>query len=142
LTDTKRRTLDQFTLDARRAAKNKLELASRRVVDTLERMSEIFLPRDALLASAGTLPVYYWFVRQRKVKDDSLVREFLLEFERTRKANRARSADRGAGRAQSAELIEYDEFNRNTNDIGSHEGRVRILEKHFGQYQANTKARR
>jgi len=140
--ETKRQTLDHFTAEARRTPKNRLELASRRVVDTLDRVSEIFLPRDLLLAAAGTLPVYYWFIRQRKLKDDTLVREFLVDFERRRKANRATTPSGGATKTQNAELVEYDEFNRNTNDIRSHEGRVRILEKQFAEYTAAARRKR
>lgn len=127
MTETKRRTLDEFTLLAKRAEKNRLELASRRVIDNLDRMAEIFLPRDTLLGSAGILPVYYWFIRNRKVKDDAVIREFLVEFERKRKENRILPTP-------NRELVEFDGFNRNTNDIASHTGRLAILERHFAQY--------
>jgi len=135
MTETKRRNLDQFTQDARRASKDQLELASRRVIDTLDRMSEIFLPKDLLLASAGVLPVYYWFIRQKKSKNDATLREFLVDFERRRKANRSTAAGGAPTRSQNAELVEYDEFNRSTNDFGSHEGRLRILDKQYAQYR-------
>lgn len=137
LSETKRRILDQFTQDAKRTPKDRLELASRRVVDTLDRMSEIFLPRDQLLGSAGILPVYYWFIRQRKPKDDAVTREFLVDFERQRKANRALVSNPQSSKTPDSELIEYDAFNRNTNDVSSYQGRVAILEKRFAKYQAS-----
>ena len=139
VTETKRRNLDQFTVDAKRSRKDHLELASRRVIDTLDRMAEIFLPRDQVLVSAGVLPVYYWFIRQRRAKDDVHIREFLVHFERTRKT--ARSADArvtDAGRSES-DFVKYDNFNRSTNDMSSHQGRIAILEKHFAKFAAEIK---
>lgn len=134
MAETKRRILDQFAQDARRSPRDRLELASRRVIDNLERMAEIFLPRDILLGSAGILPVYYWFVRDRKVKEDAMIREFLVEFERKRRENRALTSDPSSTARPNRELVEFDGFNRNTNDIASHLGRVAILERQFAQY--------
>lgn len=134
MTETKKRNLDQFTVDAKRSPKDRLELASRRVMDILDRMAEIFLPRDMLLGSAGILPVYYWLVRQQKAKNDAMIREFLVEFERRRKENRAMTSDQSSTKRPDKELVEYDGFNRNTNDIASHVGRTIILEKQFEQY--------
>jgi hypothetical protein len=31
-------------------------------------------------------------------------------------------------------LIEYDQFNRNTNDLASHMGRIEILEERFARF--------
>jgi Protein of unknown function DUF262 len=126
-TETKRKNLDSFVKTAKKESKDKVELASRRVLETLDRMSEIFLPRDPLLASAGVLPVYYWFVRQRNPNEDSLVREFITSFERFRKANRQQ-------KVTDKDLIEYDGYNRSTNDEKSYIGRVRILERRFKNY--------
>jgi hypothetical protein len=130
LAETKRRNLDQFTKEAKRDP-GQLELASRRVMDTLERMSEVFIPHDQVLSSAGVFPVYYWFVRLRKSKDDSLIREFLVRFERERKDNRAAGSD--------AEFVEYDGFNRSTNDLASHQGRLKILESRFQKHLASAR---
>src|SRR5208283_4111344 len=113
MTETKRRILDQFAQDARRSPKDRLELASRRVIDNLDRMAEIFLPRDILLGSAGILPVYYWFVRDRKVKEDAMIREFLVEFERKRRENRVLTSDPSSATEPNRELVEFDGFNRN-----------------------------
>lgn len=134
VTETKRRNLDQFAVDAKKTPKDHLELASRRVIDTLDRMAEIFLPRDQVLFSAGVLPVYYWFIRQRQAKDDVLIREFLMNFERFRKASR--SVDAHATNMQRSEsvYVQYDNFNRSTNDLASHQGRIAILEKRFAKF--------
>ncbi len=139
VTETKKLTLDQFTKDAKRAPKDRLELASRRVIDTLDRISGVFLPRDLLLTSAGILPVYYWFIRQRMPKEDTVIREFLVDFERKRKANRALVSIPRPGKSPDRELVEYDGFNRNTNDVTSHQGRVAILEKRFAKCRASAK---
>lgn len=132
--ETKRRNLDSFVASARRAPKDKLELASRRVFDTLDRMGEIFLPRDPLLGSAGVLPVYYWFVREKDVQTDAYIREFLTEFERQRKANRALASQESSRRNPEKDLVEYDGYNRSTNDEKSHSGRLRILNKRFAKF--------
>jgi len=131
-TETKRKNLDGFVKAAKKESKDKVELASRRVLETLDRMSEIFLPRDPLLASAGVLPVYYWFVRQRNSKDDAIIREFLIYFEQIRKINRQQ-------KPTDNNLIEFDTYNRSTNDEKSYIGRVRILEKYFKNYAEQLK---
>jgi hypothetical protein len=135
MTETKRRTLDQFTKDAKQAPKDRIELASRRVIDNLDRMSEIFLPNDPLLTSAGILPVYYWFIRQQKNnKNITIIRQFLIDFERKRKENRILVSASLPEKTPDSELVEYDSFNRSTNDVSSYEGRVLILEKRFLKY--------
>ncbi len=63
--ETKKTRLDQFVRDASRQPKERLELAGRKAVDVLDRMEEIFLPRDFLLSSAGQVPLFYWLVRSR-----------------------------------------------------------------------------
>lgn len=134
MAETKRRNLDQFVKGAKRSPKDRLELASRRVIDTLDRMAGIFLPRDTLLAGSGIFPVYYWFVRSRMPGDDGMIREFLVEFERKRKENRALTSDTSSSKQPDKELVEFDAFNRNTNDIASHSGRIGILERRFARY--------
>jgi len=134
LSETKKRNMDQFTKDAAKADRAKLELAARRVLDTLEAMTEIFLPKDRLLVSAGTVPVYYWFVRSASVKSQQFVRQFLIAFEEARKRNRLLSSSHPQSRDVSRELVEFDNFNRNTNDLLSHEGRCRILRDRFTTY--------
>src|SRR5260370_24391819 len=91
--ETKKASLNKFTVQARKEPKAKVELPARRVVDTLDRMSEIFLPSDPLLRSAGVFPVYYWFIRENDTKRDQYVTEFLNAFERTSKANREYASD-------------------------------------------------
>jgi hypothetical protein len=134
LSETKKRNMDQFTRDAVRAKRAKLELAVRRVLDTLEVMTEIFLPKDRLLASAGTVPVYYWFVRSVSIKSQRFIRQFLIEFEEARKQNRLLSAANPQNPKIDAKLVEFDNFNRSTNDQASHAGRFAILRDRFSTY--------
>jgi len=132
--ETKRRNLDNLVNVAKKKP-NSLELVGRRVLDVLDSMGEIFLPRDKLLSSGGILPVYYWFIRSRKEDDYPLIRKFLSHFETQRKKNRKLlAAVPGSGKAND-ELIEYDNFSRSTNDLQSHEGRFKILKRRFERFR-------
>jgi hypothetical protein len=108
-----------------------LELAGRRTVDTFDAMSEIFLPKDSLLASAGVFPVYYWLVRETPESEHHKIREFLTRFEAARHENRRVLQENPRDTNIDRELVEYDSFNRSTNDLQSHEGRYRILKTRF-----------
>jgi hypothetical protein len=131
LKETKKVNLDEFTRQASKKNTKKIELAGRKVLDVLDEMQEIFLPKDPLLSSAGQVPVYYWFIRSRAELEYSLVREFLVRFEKDRRSNRNIVKHDPSNKGISRELVEYDQFNRNTNDLISHQGRNRILEKRF-----------
>ncbi len=145
LSETKKRNMDQFTTqftnDAARPDRAKLELSARRVIDTIGLMTEIFLPHDRLLASAGTVPVYYWFVRSAAVKSQQLIRQFLIEFEMRRKENRELNNEDPGSRSIDHKLIEFDNFNRSTNDQASHVGRYEILRAKFSEYIARNRQR-
>lgn len=135
LQETKKTTLDAFVEDATRQPRAKVELAGRKVVDLLDEMQEIFLPKDRLLSSAGQVPIYYWFSRSRNPKEYPLIREFLVRFEEERTENRALVKNNPKDKAIEAELVEFDQFNRNTNDLSSHEGRMKILEARFARFK-------
>ncbi len=137
--ETKKASLDRFTLQAKRESRERVELASRRVLDTLDRMSEIFLPHDPLLRSAGVFPVYYWFVRENDAKQDQYVREFLNAFESARKENREMAADPDTASLADNELLTFDRFNRSTDDERSHLERYRILAKRFKEFLSRTR---
>lgn len=131
--ETKKTSLDSFVKSAS-SNRDKLELSARRAYANLDVLSGIFLPRDKLLASAGVLPVYYWFVRGLEVAQHSLVRDFLVRFELDRKENRLRAEDGLTGPGVDARLLEYDGYNRSTNDLTSHNGRIAILREKFGEF--------
>mgnify|MGYP003381730513 CR=1 FL=1 len=136
VTETKKRNLDAFVKEVslRDGSNRKLELAGRHVVDTLDCMSAIFLPKDRLLSSAGVVPVYYWFIRSRPTKTHHMVREFLNAFEASRKTNRQRLQSSPRSNAVDSQLVEYDNYSRSTNDQLSHESRLRILEQRFREF--------
>lgn len=129
--ETKKANLDNFVKGAEKIEKTKLELAGRHVIETLDDMSRIFLPSDALLSSSGVIPVYYWFVRNTDQSDYYRIREFLVGFDDERKKNRD-NLNTSSGRHKiDAELAEYDNYNRSTNDAKSHAERFRILIDRF-----------
>jgi len=130
LTDTKKRTLDNFVHDVAKKS-DRLEVAGRHVFDVLIDMAEIFLPNDKLLASGGVFPVYYWLVRNTREADFHRVREFLVQFEKARKENRRLVASDPQNGNIDGELVEYDNFNRSTNDLQSNIGRFKILTNRF-----------
>jgi len=132
--ETKKSSLDSFVKSAAKK-RDQLELAARRTFAGLNIMTGIFLPKDRLLASAGVLPVYYWFVRSLRESEYRLARDFLVRFEDERRANRQKAqTHHDSGLDQ--ELLQYDEYNRNTNDIGSHNGRIEILKRRFARFAA------
>lgn len=110
-----------------------LELPGRRVVDTLEHMAEIFLPKDPLLGSAGVFPVYYWLVRNEDKNNYHRLREFLVKLEAERKQNRQLMTQNPDSKQIDSELSKFDRFNRSTDDSESHRVRYEILKKRFTQ---------
>lgn len=139
LQETKKSTLDKFVEAAKSVdsdERSELELAARHVLDVLRDMASIFLPRDNLLSSAGIVPVYYWFVRNLAEAQQHRVRSFLVAFEEGRQTNRKLLHDQPNSSDIDAELVEYDNYNRSTNDQLSHEGRYRILIKRFKMQRA------
>lgn len=137
--ETKKGNLDVFVKETRtKNARDRLQLAARLVIDVLEDMSSIFLPKDQLLAAAGAFPVYYWFIRGRKESEYPYIREFLVDFERRRYKNRKLVESDPDNNNIDNQLIEYDGYNRNTNDLQSHKERVNILNKRFSLYKKST----
>lgn len=128
---TKKTNLDEFALQM--VDKEKLELAARRALDTLSAMTEIFIPRDPLLSSAGIVPVYYWFIRNVPYENRSKVRQFLVYFETIRKENREMQKDIGED-GLNPSLARFDTLNRSTNDQQSHMGRIEILDHFFEEW--------
>jgi hypothetical protein len=124
--ETKKKSLDNFA-EIAASQRSQLELAVRRVIEILDEMSQIFLPKDKLLTNAGILPVYYWFIKNQQESDYYLIREFLVKFGEQRTANREKNGDESLDRR----LVEFDNFNRSTNDLQSHVGRIDILEERF-----------
>ncbi len=135
MTPTKKSVLDDFArgrqIDGGTIDKNKLELAARRVLDTLDAMDEVFLPSDELLSSAGIFPVYFWLVREVGLPSRKYIRQFLIYFENNRKKNRESQKDFGSSANLLQQYTRYDTLNRSTNDGISHKGRFEILISEF-----------
>jgi hypothetical protein len=139
LVDTKRASLDRFVQDATRAEALTAEMAragsrAKRVLDGLHR---VFLPRDLLLQSPGSLVVYYWLVRTLGPAPD--LRSFLFAFEAERKQNRERAKKM---HTVDPELLHYDSLNRSVNDAGSLRGRFLILETSYSAWGIQLPLRR
>lgn len=131
-TATKKVDLDKFAKD--RVDKDRLELASRRSIDTLNYMTEVFIPKDMLMASAGMFPVYYWFIKGINPELYGSIREYLVWFEAERKKNRDRQKGRSGALDLDLDLSRFDTLNRSTNDLQSHVGRVEILDKFLSKW--------
>ncbi|MEH6517796.1 MAG: DUF262 domain-containing protein [Halioglobus sp.] len=138
--ETKKTNLDKFARDSAtfdEGQRAKLKLSARAVFDTLGDMQRIFLPKDQLLTSAGIFPVYYWLVRDLDEEDQVLLRGFLVEFEAARIQNRKLLKEDPQNTRADNELVEYDNYNRSTNDQISHVRRHSILRKRFEQYSSD-----
>lgn len=133
--DTTKKNLDKFVEDTEEGPKYKLELSGRYVLDTLTDMSNIFLPKDKLLTSAGIIPVYYWLVRDIPEKKHSSLRKYLVQFEKQRRINIQLIKSEPNRRNIKLFLIEYNDFNRSTNSVQSHRGRFRILKENFMKWE-------
>lgn len=136
--ETKKVSLDAFVKQTKDAnAQYRLQLAGRLAMEGLGYMASIFLPKDQLLGSSGIVPVYYWFIRQRKETEYPYVREFLVDFESQRSRNRKLAEGNAARKDIDNRLIEYDRYNRSTSDLQSHKGRVGILNERFSLHLKN-----
>ena len=133
--ETKKRNLDVFVGNSSAADKDTLELAARRVADRLDALSETFLPRDQLLKSAGLIPVYYWFITNTETQSHAQIREFLQSFDVDRTENRKHLANNTKSKRVDTELVEFENYNRSTNDEQSHEGRIKILMRRFKAFR-------
>lgn len=140
LMSTKRNDLDEFTRN-RKVDRIVLEAAVRRCLEYLDYCQEVFLPKDPLLGSAGPLPIYYWLVRAAAYDRMSIIREFLVFFERIRQSSRSQQIlhiiegnDKAADQLAASDFARYDALNRSVNDVGSHTGRFEILLRYFTQF--------
>lgn len=126
--DTKRFHLDRFVQEGLASETSDVSSAGERAEAVLGDMTHVFRPKDPLLASQGPVPVYYWLVRTYGPQAN--LREFLVNFERTRQEN-SNKTKKGDKESIDQELLTYDVLSRNTNDQGSLLGRYRILERRY-----------
>jgi hypothetical protein len=129
--ETKRRQLDDYaSMELTPDAVEKIELSMNRVTSNIDRMCEIFLPRDQLLRTAGILSVYYWFIRAVPLNRDHCVREFLVEFDQLMKEQKKTPPQSRL----DIDVTEFEALNRSTNDARSHTRRVELLLNAFAKY--------
>lgn len=137
---TKKSDLDTFA-QLPRIERETLDLAGNHCLTHLDSMTEVFLPRDTLLASAGVFPVYYWLVRMTPRSLHPYIREFLVHFEAERTEARARAArDETLVDEKDYVYSRYDTFNRSTDDRRSHLGRLGILASNFDDWLRERRA--
>ena len=138
LVDVKKTPLDRFVNDGLQADADmdEFERAANRVENILSRMTELFIPRDSLLSSQGSIPVYYWLIRGVDFDVQGRIREFLLDFEKKRRDNREIAKDSSKTHQVDPELVRYDNYDRSTNDQGSLEGRHEVLMKRLTRFAA------
>ncbi len=138
LVDTKKRQLDKLFEEAARAeaSNDEFERAKVRVIETLSQMRKVFIPGDALLKSQGPLVVYYWLIRSLGAQPG--LRKFLLNFESARKTNREAAKDPSKISSIDQDLLQYDALNRSINDVGSLQGRYRIILRKYLDYKGES----
>jgi len=139
--DTKKIHLDRV-VETTADFPEQLELAARRAHSTLNNLTNIFLPRDRLLSSAGVIPVYYWFVRGLENEMIPYVRDFLTSFEIERKKYMNTLEDDVMGSDKVKNFVLYNRLNRSTNDRQAHQERIRILVEAFDDFIVNRGRRR
>jgi len=98
-----------------------------RAAETLGRMASVFKSDDELLASIGTVVVYYIVFRDAAAAS-LITRTKLSNFEKLRReASRMAEDDQNYGRSANARLREYNVFVQSTNDGRALERRAEIL---------------
>jgi hypothetical protein len=122
--DTKRTQLDRFVQEGLQSQATTFDRAASRVKLVLEDMASVFAKKDPLLSSQGPVTLYYWLVRNHGTQQDAL-REFLVDFDAQRKANRKLTQD---GKKADEELLRFEILSRSVNDQGSLAERYSILE--------------
>lgn len=138
LRETKKKNLDDFTKEMNKEPSAELELRGRCVVDNLDHMSEIFLPKDPLLASAGVFPVYYWLVRNADKNHYHRLREFIAKFEAARRENAKLIKETPDSPSIDSELSNFERYNRSTDDSESYRVRYEILKKRLERLLSNS----
>jgi len=131
LLETKKRNLDDFVESSAKEKGGRIELAGRRVVEILNDMATIFLPKDRLLSSAGVFPVYYWLIRNLDETHFPKLREFLVRIEEDRKTTLKLVAKDPQSKDIDQELVQLNSYYRSPNDASSLLGRYRILRARF-----------
>lgn len=136
LVDTKKVHLDEF-VKQQRASQNgsEADFLAEEAKEVLDKLAEVFVDRDTLLRSVGTVVLYFYMFRDA-IKNgwaDKLSRRSLEEFERARVENRrAAEADEGRGEYK---LLEFDRLTQSPNDGVALRYRYAVLRQYVGPEQ-------
>ncbi len=104
---------------------------------TLDRMALVFEDDDRLLASIGTVVVYYIVFRDSSAQG-AIDRQKLMDFEELRReASRMPEDDSDYGRPANARLREYNVFVQSTNDGRALSRRAKIMEAYLVGHTAD-----
>ncbi|OEZ48013.1 hypothetical protein JAB1_44330 [Janthinobacterium sp. MP5059B] len=103
-----------------------------KVIQVLDLLAKEFNDKDPLLASQGSIPIYYWVAREMPKKVNEL-RDFIEEF--TKEVKEAFNVQKIDPAAADPELVSYYTMSRTTNDQASLEGRYKLLMRHFIKYR-------
>lgn len=131
-TSTKKKDLDLFSNEDS-PSRDMIEAAGLKCLSHLDLMYQAFGQRDAVLRSAGQVPVYYWLIRSLPRDVHGYVRSFLYAFDKDRNNNRRLQTENRLNEVDQT-LARYDVLNRNTNDAGSHRARIAILMANFATW--------
>lgn len=126
--DTKKSTLDAFYKSLADDPDSEVQPIVAQVQDTVTAMAKVFVSKDTLLKSSGTIPVYYVFFSMLGTRGqlNNVDRRKLLSFEQAREANRQLFAMEQEGVNRG--FLEYDELSRSSNDAAAIDKRVTMLE--------------
>jgi hypothetical protein len=130
IVNIKKSDLDKFAIiQVNAAAEKQLEAASHRVRNMLDKLAASFHDHDELLSKAGSVPVYYNFIKTVKIQDTDRIRDFLSKFEEKRKENiqKRESGDQNVNN----ELLGYEQNRRSPGDAKAINGMVDLLIRYF-----------
>jgi hypothetical protein len=136
--DTKKAYLDALAKRYRTDNPQHIEQMQLRVLDVCDAMYQVFSERDELLASQGTMVVYYLIFRLAIEREQlqKITRRTLIDFRSAVSANRVAAEEDFA--ESSFQLLEYDRLNQQgTNDASSIKERVDILAEWLTLVQAS-----
>jgi len=127
ISDTKKASIDHFFREFDGKGDQAVEGYVREVRDTLDMMSKIFVYKDSLLRSSGTLAVYFLLATILRKEGDGkpIKRSRLVDFDEVRAENRRRFENEEEG--VNFKYIEYDELSQSSNDSAALTARLNTL---------------
>lgn len=102
-----------------------------RVKANLDRLVNLFIDKDPVLAQQALIPVIYWLAREAKPSTLTALRRFLLRFESERLENRSRPAE---DKSRDLKLNDFELMARSSNDQQSISKRYSIVRERFEKF--------